>query len=132
MDDARRSAQGGMLDGLREAVRGLSEAQRGVLEVTGVAWSDDRLIKVTVGPRGQLTGLDLDPRLFRKPDSKALAAAILATARNAVEDAMHQTAEIVEGLIPADLLTLRPGELDLTELIRRHDADLGPAREEGS
>ena len=50
--------------------------QRELAEVVEAAESDDGLVVATVNARGDLVDLELDPRLFRHPDSKALSAAV--------------------------------------------------------
>ena len=42
---------------MNSALGDVIAAQRDLLEVEGTAYSDDRLVKVVVGPRGQLVGL---------------------------------------------------------------------------
>jgi len=113
-----------MITELRRATTGIPEVQRRMLEVTGEAWSDDRLIRAVVGPRGHLLELDIDPRVFRKPDSKALSAAILATVREAVEDATAQAKSIFEEGLPSDMRAGGFGKVDFTDLAFRHDADV--------
>jgi DNA-binding protein YbaB len=121
------------IDDLRRAAGGIRDAQRRIVEVTATAWSDDRMVKAVVGPRGQLVELELDPRIYRRPNSTALAATIVATTRKAADEAARKTQEIVDGLVPADL---RPAEhaggLDLRRLTRTHDADLAALRAEGA
>ncbi|NKE63808.1 YbaB/EbfC family nucleoid-associated protein [Lentzea sp. PSKA42] len=56
--------------------------QRELAEVVEVAESDDGLIVATVNARGDLMDLELDPRLFRHPDSKALSEAITGVYRS--------------------------------------------------
>ncbi len=116
-------------DDMRTAIAGLEETQRQILKITGVAWSDDRLIKAVVGPRGQLIDLDIDPRVYRTPNSKALAATILATVRSAVDDAMAKTGEFLDTNVPSDLRVKSVGSFDVRRLLRSHDRDL--TREEG-
>lgn len=57
--------------------------QRELAEVVEVAESDDGLIVATVNARGDLTELEVDPRVFRQPDSKALSEAITGVYRSA-------------------------------------------------
>jgi DNA-binding protein YbaB len=87
------------------------------------ARSEDRLIRAVVGPRGQLVDLELDPRIFRSPDSKTLAAAILATVREAVEDSQRQSRELRDEIVPKDLRKLAEG--GQSDLLAVQDADLG-------
>jgi DNA-binding protein YbaB len=113
-----------MFGDLDKAVAGLEDRQRKVFQITGTAWSDDRLVKVVVGPRGQLIELEIDPRIYRTPNSKALAASILATVRRAVDDAMRQTAEVLDEGMPSDLRMDRIGSIDIRRMIASHDGDL--------
>jgi DNA-binding protein YbaB len=112
-----------MIGDLRRTVGSVHDTQRKMAEVTGVAWSDDRLIKATAGPRGQLVDLEIDPRVYRQPNSKALAATILETVRRASEDAMAKTKEIVRAAMPSDF-GARVGNASMTDLMWSHDADL--------
>jgi len=115
---------GGMLADLKKSTGQIDEIHQESKKVRGVAWSDDGLIKATVGPRGQLLDLDLDPRLFRKPDSKALAAAIVATVRSATAEAMEKSKELMERAMPSDMKFGQIGGMDMTELWTTSDADL--------
>jgi DNA-binding protein YbaB len=124
-------ALGGMLDDVKKAMRQAEETQRKVFEVTGTAWSDDRMVKAVVGPRGHLTDLDIDPRVYRTPNSRALAATILATVRDATEQAMAKTQAILDENVPPDLRAAKVGSLDLQRLLRTHDADLTKENDDG-
>lgn len=117
-------ALGGMLDDLNRAVRDAEQTQRKVFDVTGVAWSEDRMIKATVGPRGQLVDLEIDPRVYRIPNSRALATKIVATVREATDEAMAKTQQIIDATVPPDLRMNTLGSLDVHRLLRTHDADL--------
>ena len=102
-------------------------AQRKLLAVSGTAWSDDRLVKVVVGPRGQLVDLEIDPRLGNRPNMAALARTILATAQAATEQAMAQSREIMDRELPEagevrDIPAF--GGFDPTDLLSRTDAEL--------
>jgi DNA-binding protein YbaB len=117
---------------LRQTLGNIADTQRKMLAVTGIAWSEDRTIKAEVGPRGQLIDLEIDPRVYRKPNSKALAATILSTVRAAVDQAVKKTQEIMDQSMP-NLGDLRPQEsapLDMRRLIGSHDADLKKIAEE--
>jgi DNA-binding protein YbaB len=120
-----------MIDDLRQTVGSVNETHQKMAKVTGVAWSDDRLIKATVGPRGQLVELEIDPRVYRQPNSKALAATIVATVRRASEEAMAKTQEIAEAAMPSDFGATKLGNLSMARLMRSHDADLPKRLESG-
>jgi DNA-binding protein YbaB len=113
-----------MIDDLHKARNNIAESQRRILQIKGEAWSDDRMIKAVVGPRGQLVDLEIDPRVYRNPNSKALAASILATVRSAVDDAMRQGREVRDELVPKDLRGLTEGGRGNPDLLKLHDADL--------
>jgi DNA-binding protein YbaB len=113
-----------MFSDLRSQIKRTKELQNRILEVTGTAWSDDRMIKATVGPRGQLIDLDIDPRVYRRPNSKALAISIVQTTKRAVEQATAKTQEILEKDVPADMRIHKIGGIDARKLALSHDADL--------
>jgi DNA-binding protein YbaB len=113
-----------MVDDLQRARQNVVESQRRMLAIRGEARSEDRLIRVVVGPRGQLVDLELDPRVFRSPDSKALAAAIMATARDAIEDCQRQARELRDELLPKDLRAMAEQVKSGPDLFSAHDADL--------
>lgn len=124
MDRPDWSVVRSMIDDLHKARNNIAESQRRILQIKGEAWSDDRMIKAVVGPRGQLVDLEIDPRVYRNPNSKALAASILATVRSAVDDAMRQGREVRDELVPKDLRGLTEGGRGNPDLLKLHDADL--------
>ncbi|MEV0381328.1 YbaB/EbfC family nucleoid-associated protein [Nonomuraea sp. NPDC050643] len=64
--------------------------------------SRDGLVSVTVGARGELVRLDLDPRVFRRPDARHLADTIAETAQRAAAKAQDRIAEIFAPVIPPE------------------------------
>ncbi|MFC3982733.1 YbaB/EbfC family nucleoid-associated protein [Streptosporangium jomthongense] len=64
--------------------------------------SKDGLITVTVNSRGELVRLDIDPRIYRHPDARALADTITDTVHRAGEKAQQKVVEVFEPLVPAD------------------------------
>ncbi|MER6512021.1 YbaB/EbfC family nucleoid-associated protein [Nonomuraea sp. NPDC048881] len=64
--------------------------------------SKDGLVSVTVGSRGELIRLDLDPRIYRRPDARQLADTIAETTRLAAERAQERVTEIFEPVIPRE------------------------------
>jgi DNA-binding protein YbaB len=113
-----------MVDDLRQALTDITETQRRLVQVTGVAWSADRLIRAVVGPRGQLVELEIDPRIYRVPDARQLSASILATVRAAVEDAAAKTKEIMDKAMPRDRGLGLTEQTDVDRMVASHDADL--------
>ena len=127
MERPQWSAIRGVIDDLQQTIENAAQTRQQIMEITGTAWSDDRLIKVVVGPRGQLIELEIDPRVYRTPNSKALAASIMSTVRAAVEDANKQTKEIVDKVMPKDRGLGLIGKTDFDVLMESHDADLPKA-----
>ncbi|MEV8633407.1 YbaB/EbfC family nucleoid-associated protein [Streptosporangium sp. NPDC051023] len=75
--------------------------------------SRDGLVSVTVGARGELIRLDIDPRIYRRPDARALADTIVSTTQRAAAVARERIIEIFEPLIPADQMkTHLDGDLE--------------------
>jgi len=127
MERPQWSAIRGVIDDLQQTIENAAQTRQQIMEITGTAWSEDRLIKAVVGPRGQLIELEIDPRVYRTPNSKALAASIMSTVRAAVEDANKQTKEIVEKVMPKDRGLGLIGKTDFDVLMESHDADLPKA-----
>ncbi|TVT58650.1 YbaB/EbfC family nucleoid-associated protein [Amycolatopsis rhizosphaerae] len=100
-----------MLEQLRKTARSIPETQRRMMAVTGVAWSPDRMVKAVVGPRGQLVDLEIDPRVFRRPDAAQLRATILAASTAAVGEVTARMREIMEEQFPPEFAELRDGLL---------------------
>lgn len=75
--------------------------------------SRDGLVSVTVGSRGELVRLDIDPRIYRRPDARALADSITETVQRAAAKAQERIIEVFEPLIPADQMkTHLTGDLE--------------------
>jgi DNA-binding protein YbaB len=124
MERPQWSAIRAVIGDLHQTLDNAAQTRQQVLEITGTAWSDDRLVKAVVGPRGQLIELEIDPRVFRTPNSKALSASILSTVRAAVEDANQKTREIVDKAMPKDRGLGLIGASDFDQMMSSHDADL--------
>jgi DNA-binding protein YbaB len=95
-DDLNRiRAMAESLNGQLEQVRrGLGDLKRDLAAITATGKSADGYVKATVGFRGQLVSLDLDPRIYRRPDTKALAESIVTAVRQAALDAAARVDEV--------------------------------------
>lgn len=116
-----------MMDDIRKTIGSLDDTQQQITKVTGTGWSSDRLIRAVVGPRGQLVDLEIDPRVFRNPDSRGLADAILAAVEAAVTDASTKSMSIVDKTMSPDLRRgglLGGGGDRLRDIIGQRDANL--------
>ncbi|MEV0272617.1 YbaB/EbfC family nucleoid-associated protein [Hamadaea sp. NPDC050747] len=85
---------------LAEEIRAV---QRGMAEIRATFDSDDGLVSATVGGAGELIELWLDPRIFRDPDSVALARKVTDTVHRAAELAHRQGLELAAGYLPAGI-----------------------------
>jgi DNA-binding protein YbaB len=130
MERPQWSAIRAVVGDLHQTLDNVAQTRQQVLQITGTAWSDDRLVKAVVGPRGQLIELEIDPRVFRTPNSKALSASILSTVRAAVEDANKKTREIIDKAMPKDRGLGLIGTSSFDRMMSSHDADLAQVLKE--
>ena len=87
----------GLMEELDRTLERIPETQRQLMELTGVAWSGDGMVKAVVGPRGQLLDLEIDPRVFRRPDAGALKMSIMGAVTAAIQKVNEQSREIILG-----------------------------------
>jgi hypothetical protein len=131
-DIAGEAAIRSIMDDLGQALKNLPQTQDRLMSLTGVGWSPDRMVKVEVGPRGQLVDLEIDPRVFRRPDAGSLKAAILAASAEAVRKVNEQAFEVMLGTMPPDLAELRarfdPDGADPVAQMLQTDADVVAGR----
>jgi DNA-binding protein YbaB len=102
---------------------GAADLQQRISEVEVTERSSDGHVTATVGPRGQLVRLELDPRLYRNPDSVRLADTIIETVQVAAEKAIAQVTELCETLVPAEDVAAHMN-FDLDGIMRRLDHEL--------
>lgn len=125
-----------MLGQLTKTLESLPRTQERMLGITGVAWSADRMVRVVVGARGQLVDLEIDPRVFRRPDVAQLRAEILSTSAAAVQQAAEQVKELMEQQFPPEFAELRnqmrPDASGEIGNMFRSDAEIHAEREEQS
>lgn len=121
-----------IMEDLGRAVENLPQTQARLMSLTAVAWSPDRMVKVEVGPRGQLVDVEIDPRALRRTDAGALRAAILAASAEAVRKVNEQALEVMLGSMPPDLAELRarfdPGGVDPIAQMLQADVDVVASR----
>jgi len=102
---------------------GIGELQQRLKAVSATVTSDDGLVTVTVGPRGQVTKVEFDPRIYRRPNSKELAATVTDTIRRATGKAMAEVEDLCRPLVP-DAQFQAYIDHDLEGIFRQLDADL--------
>jgi DNA-binding protein YbaB len=104
MEPARNAALRARMEQLASAYDWMRDQTRRIHEeaakVTGTAESPDGAVKATVGPRGQLLSLTLDPRASRRLSTEDLSASIVDTVNRAAKDANTRTAELVAPILP--------------------------------
>lgn len=83
--------------------RDLLELQKNIQELSETAYAPDRTVAATVGARGELRELVLDPRIYRSTDAKALAATIKQTIWDASTAVSARLVELTRPLLPADV-----------------------------
>lgn len=108
-----------MIDDLTSLAQELGAAQRAAAEVRGHAESDDGLVHAIVDGEGALVELELDPRIYRDPDSAALADTIRQTISRALEDATRQAFAVVRKVLPEAEQGELPVEPVLAEIRKR-------------
>jgi DNA-binding protein YbaB len=105
---------------------GLDELQQRLATLQTTERSADGQVTATVGPRGQLVRLELDPGIYRDRDADALAAKVTDTVQRATAAVTAAVEKLVGGYLPAG-----SGALDFVKdgdfgtLLRRSDAELG-------
>ncbi|UJW32041.1 YbaB/EbfC family nucleoid-associated protein [Saccharothrix sp. AJ9571] len=78
----------------------LLEIREKIAGIEASADSPDGLVSATVAGRGELSELYLDPRIYRTHDSKALAASIVDTIKDAVAQSQERLFEITRQYLP--------------------------------
>lgn len=99
--------------------RGVAAAQERMRSIRGTAESTDGTIKVAVDSRGRLTGLELEPRAYRRFSPSQLAAEIVRLAGAACDQVTAGMAEVMAPFLPdgisyADLMSGAAGPSALT------------------
>ncbi|MFB4271507.1 YbaB/EbfC family nucleoid-associated protein [Nonomuraea sp. GTA35] len=81
----------------------LREAYGKFSEMTATAESDDRMVTVTVGPRGQVRNIEFDPRVYRRLSPSELSRAIMEQIGAATGEVAERTKELMQPFMPKDL-----------------------------
>lgn len=102
---------------------GVGELQQRLRSVNATVTSDDGLVTVTVGPRGQVTKVEFDPRIYRRPNSKELSVTVTETIRRATEKAMGDVEELLRPFVP-DSQFQAYMDHDLDGIFRQLDSEL--------
>ncbi|WP_327087372.1 YbaB/EbfC family nucleoid-associated protein [Nonomuraea sp. NBC_01738] len=103
MNDDFRLTVEGLAKEYNRQVGELRTAYGKVSELTGLAETRDGMVRVSVGPRGQVQDITLDPRVYRKLSPSQLAHAILEQIGAATEQVADRTRELMAPFMPAGL-----------------------------
>lgn len=122
-----------LLDQYRTMRDNLGDMQQRMAELVGTAESEDGLISATVSYRGELSGLEIDPRVLRSYDSVTLSETLLVVAQAAVADVRRQLSEVMSPYMPENMADMGGigKQIDLSKLLPEDptDADrLRPSR----
>lgn len=102
------------------ARRHLQTMQERLQASSSTAKSDDGLVSVTVGPRGNLTKLEIHARAYKRLSPSELAESIVKTADKAVGQAVAEFQELLKPFVTTDvpLEKLLRGEVDMMQHLR--------------
>ncbi len=103
-----------------ELADGMRDLRGRLADVRATADSADGLVSATVGGRGELVDLTIDPRVYRDPDSTRLSESILDTVRCAVEQARETVFDLAKPLLPRNA-TPDGTDLDFDPALRQLD-----------
>ncbi|HXS65086.1 MAG TPA: YbaB/EbfC family nucleoid-associated protein [Streptosporangiaceae bacterium] len=92
----------------------VGQMQRRLAEAEGHAETGDGSVKVTVGPRGELRELRLDPRAYRRFSPSELATEIIELTGQAAREVQKQVGEAMSPFLPEGVSVeqLTSGEVD--------------------
>jgi len=89
----------------------------------------DGMVKVTVGAQGRLTGLEFDPRVYRKLSPTELAECVLAAVQEAGSQIGDRMRAALEPLVPDGTSYGETGRLDLSKLLPERPDDFDALKE---
>lgn len=97
-----------MMEAAQQMQTKMAEMQEGLNRLTVTGESGGGLVKATATAKGELTGLDIDPSIFRAEDKEVVEDLILAAVRDAQRRAQDKAAEEMARLtrelgLPADM-----------------------------
>jgi DNA-binding protein YbaB len=75
-----------------------------VAAIEETAWSHDGRVTASVGARGELRTLELDPRVYRDRDAETLAESIVDTIAEAARHARRRVLEEMAPLLPRNII----------------------------
>ncbi|HEX6471951.1 MAG TPA: YbaB/EbfC family nucleoid-associated protein [Streptosporangiaceae bacterium] len=107
-----------LLERYREKRDQLRDLRTAMDDAGATVTTEDEMVTVSMGPHGRLTGLEFNPRVYRKMSPSELAAAVLAAVGEARAQVDGQLRAALAGgadddvFDPSRLLPERPDDLD--------------------
>jgi DNA-binding protein YbaB len=124
MDDSALRARADELAAQFEQARATAgDVRQRLLDIRATAKSDDGYITVGVGHQGRVESIDIDPRIYRRPDSRQLAETLLETIKRAAADAQRQIDEVSKSFLGGGDLSAALN-LDFDSIFRKVDEQL--------
>jgi DNA-binding protein YbaB len=121
-----------MLGQYRRLRDNVGRMQRELADLTATVQSPDGAVRATVGPRGELLKLEINPRAQRALDSVTLAEVIVATARKAGADVAMRMRQVVEPNLPDSARVAGMGaDIDFTKMFPEDPVQSHHASEAG-
>ncbi|MEV4059891.1 YbaB/EbfC family nucleoid-associated protein [Nonomuraea dietziae] len=102
-EDAFRLAMEDMAREYNRQAAQLKQAYTQLREMKAVGKSGDGMVTVTVGPRGQVQNIELNPRVYGKLSPSELAHAILEQISAASGEVVERTKELMSPFVPEGL-----------------------------
>jgi DNA-binding protein YbaB len=107
----------------------LQELQRQLGTAQATVTAADGMVTVTVGAQGRLTGLEFDPRVYRKLSPSQLAECVLAAVQEAGGQISDQMRTALEPLVPDGTSYGDIGGVDLAKVLPERPGDLDAVKE---
>jgi DNA-binding protein YbaB len=121
------------LDELMEQYRAkrsqLQDLQRQMGSAEATVAAADGMVTVKVGAQGRLTGLEFDPRVYRKLSPSELAECVLAAVNEAAGQVGDQMRAVLEPLVPDGTAYGDAGRVDLSKVLPERPDDLEAMKE---
>ncbi|MBC6460515.1 YbaB/EbfC family nucleoid-associated protein [Actinomadura sp. HBU206391] len=102
----------------------LQDLQRQMGSAQAIVEAADGMVTVTVGAQGRLTGLEFDPRVYRRLSPSELAECVLAAVNEAAGQVGDQVRAVLEPLVPADTAFGDVDGADLSKVLPQRPDDL--------
>jgi DNA-binding protein YbaB len=107
----------------------LQELQRQMGSAGSTVTAADGMVTVTVGAQGRLTGLEFNPRVYRKLSPSELAECVLTAVQEAGAQVGEQMRTALEPLMPEGTSYGDMGGVDLSKVLPERPDDLDALKE---